>query len=121
MREIFYVAAGGAIGSVLRYLVAIMTRSFTALHFPVNTFLVNIIGCFAIGYFYAVFHRTEHFEFVRIFLIIGILGGFTTFSTFSLEVIQMFKDKMIYQALLYILSSNILGIFAAYVGYSIKS
>jgi len=52
---------------------------------------------------------------------VGVLGGFTTFSAFSIEVINMFREKFVLQALLYVVVSNVLGIFAAYMGYSIKS
>lgn len=120
MKAFLLVAAGGALGSVLRYLAQILLKDFSTA-FPFNTFLVNIVGCFIIGYVFAGFSKTPGFDQLRLFLVIGILGGFTTFSSFAVESIELFRSGLFTKALLYVLLSNVLGITAAWFGYSLKS
>jgi len=121
MKSVLLVGLGGAIGSMARYAVGLLCRDFTGISFPINTFLVNMIGCFCIGLLSFQLTKNTDPDNLRLFAIIGVLGGFTTFSSFSIEVINMFREKFIVQALLYVLVSNVLGIFAAFMGYSIKS
>ncbi len=121
MKSVLLVGLGGAIGSMARYVVGLLCKDFTGISFPINTFLVNIIGCFCIGLLSFQLTKNADPDNIRLFAIVGVLGGFTTFSSFSIEVINMFKEKFVLQALLYVVVSNVLGIFAAYMGYSIKS
>ena len=84
------IASGGAIGSVARYWMQGAVYSLTGLAFPLGTIAVNVLGCFLIGLLYATFNgplpvRDE----IRIGLMVGVLGGFTTFSAFSLETLVM--------------------------------
>ncbi|MCX6185868.1 MAG: fluoride efflux transporter CrcB, partial [Bacteroidetes bacterium] len=88
--------------------------------YPIHTIIVNIIGCFFIGFIATQVLKFNNPDNVRLFVIMGVLGGFTTFSSYSFEVMQMFKNRMFAQALLYFLGSNTLCICAAYLGYSIK-
>lgn len=121
MKSIIFVALGGALGAVLRYLFSVLLKDFSQVHFPINTFLVNAIGCFCIGLCYAFFINNNHFDTIKLLLIIGLLGGFTTYSSFAFETVLMFKQQLFKQAFTYILLSNITCIAFAYLGFSIKS
>ena len=116
MKAALLVMAGGAIGSLLRYLTAYISRDFNALNFPIATFSVNMIGSFLIGIFYAAFMNSPSAEHVRLFVIIGLLGGFTTFSSYTLELVQMGGQKQWLLAGAYIILSNVLGFAAAFAG-----
>ena len=113
-----YVACGGAIGATLRYLLSVLLPF--AGGFPWATWLANIIGCFLAGMFLAV---SEKFTALnpdwRLFLVVGILGGFTTFSSFSLETIAMLRQQLYVLAASYILSSLLLGLVSVFIGYII--
>ncbi len=121
MKSIVLVALGGALGAVLRYFFSVLLKDYTHIHFPVNTFLVNAIGCFCIGLCYALFMNNGNFNDIKLLLIVGVLGGFTTYSAFSFEIVLMFKQQLIKQAFTYILLSNVVCIGFAYLGFSIKS
>ena len=106
------VGLGGFIGSVLRYLIGLISLNENST-FPVKTFAVNIIGAFAIGIITAL--ALKHAELnprLVLFLKVGICGGFTTFSTFALESARLFQDGRGALAFLYIISSTVLSILA---------
>jgi fluoride exporter len=93
MLNVVLVFFGGGIGATGRYLCDGLVQRWSAGHLPLGTFVVNSLGCFAIGVIMA--SLGERFVLnpsVRVFLTIGILGGFTTFSTFSYETIAMLRD-----------------------------
>ncbi len=115
------VAVGGGIGATLRYLVANAGQSLTPSEFPLGTLLVNIIGCALIGLVTALLigPLSQHREFLRILLIVGILGGFTTFSTFAFDTLDLFEDGRIRQAIVYVVLSNVIGMLAAWGFYRI--
>ena len=114
MKTIFFIAIGGAVGSVLRYLIS---RIFTT-SFPLGTLVVNVIGCLLIGFFYGIFaNRGCHLSSeVRAMLTVGLCGGFTTFSTFINDSCKLVSLDQYLQAGLYLSSSIILGFFALYLG-----
>ncbi len=115
MKEIAIVFIGGGFGSALRFGVGKLFISSMS-KFPMATFLVNIIGCFLIGLLLAYFSKSEN-SFYKLLLVTGFCGGFTTFSTFSNETILLFKNNQITLALVYIISSLLLGLIATFVGY----
>lgn len=119
LRNVLLIAFGGALGAVLRYLVSLVFvgNTFT---FPFSTFIVNITGSFAMGALLA-YLMVEPNLHLRMFLAVGVLGGFTTFSAFSGEIIHLFSEKMIAQAILYAVATNIFCIVFAYLGYWIVS
>ncbi len=94
MREILIVGSGGFIGAALRYLIGGWThRILDASHFPVGTLIVNIIGCFAIGLLGGLTESRQFFAAdTRLFIFVGILGGFTTFSSFGYETLNLLRD-----------------------------
>ena len=120
MISVAYIALGGAIGSILRYLTSLIFNSFFP-NFPFGTLFVNLLGSFLIGLIISNLENQNSFDlFIKYFLIIGLLGSFTTFSAFSIEVIQLLNDKKIILCLLYIFLSIFLSILGAGLGYFIN-
>ena len=115
-----YVASGGAVGAVLRYLTSNFYKFYFP-NFPIGTLFINFIGSFLIGILASNLEsRGTSYIFIKYFLIIGILGSFTTFSTFSLETIQLVNDKKLFLSLVYILLSISLCILGAFFGFNIN-
>lgn len=114
---IFLIGIGGFIGSIFRYyLQHIISRFFPTL-FPLGTLAVNILGCLVIGLIYGLSERGNVLSPEwRLFLATGLAGGFTTFSTFSIESIQLIKDGQWFSVSLYIAISVIVGIMATFLG-----
>ena len=120
MIHIIYIASGGAIGAVLRYLISIFYKYYFP-NFPVGTLFVNFVGSFMIGILAnSLDNKDISYVFIKYFLIIGILGSFTTFSAFSLETIQLINDKKLFLSLIYISLSVSLCISGAFLGLNIS-
>ncbi len=120
MKAILMIWLGGGIGSVFRYLVQLGVSKLVNITFPAGTFLVNITGCFVIGLLYGFANKyaTLTLEW-RMFLITGLCGGYTTFSSFSYESISLFRQGNYTYFILYILLSVIVGLFATMGGITI--
>ena len=118
MKAVLLVGSGGFVGAVLRYFLARIPHIFMTTSFPLGTMLVNILGSFSIGYFleYAV-GKTFITPSLEITIAIGLLGGFTTFSSFSFETIALLKGGHYMMATSYILFTNILCIGGALIGF----
>ena len=120
MINLFYVASGGSIGAVLRYLTSNFFRFYFP-NFPFGTLFINFLGSFLIGILASnLENKGVSYLFIRYFLIIGILGSFTTFSAFSLETIQLVNDKKLFLSLVYIFLSISLCILGAFFGFNIN-
>ncbi len=117
MHQIALVFVGAGIGGVLRFLFGKAALQMLGAGFPFGTLGVNIIGSFIIG-ISAVFltKHTQHQHIIQYFLMIGVLGGFTTFSSFSLDVIRMIEHSRFMEAFAYILASVVFSIMAVFVG-----
>lgn len=108
---------GGGLGSVSRYAVQmILHEKIVAYSFPWATFSVNILGSFLIGLFYALSEKFDLSLEFRLFLTAGFCGGFTTFSTFSNDILAMMRQGDIAVAMLYIVLSLALGVGACLLG-----
>jgi CrcB protein len=107
---ILSVAAGGAIGSVARYLVGIGSGKMFGVNFPWGTLIINVTGSFLIGLFVGLFAtKWDLPQAVRIFLIVGICGGYTTFSTFSLDSFYLMERGDAVAAGAYMIGSVVLS------------
>lgn len=119
MYNYFYIAIGGAAGAMLRYLVCGIISSFSGADFPWGTLVVNVTGAFLIGILWHIFEKSSMTPEMRMLFMTGLLGAFTTFSTFALETLNLFRDGEMKPALFNILGSNILGMVAVYMGFNL--
>jgi CrcB protein len=117
MLRLFILGLGGAIGTVLRYFTAGVVQRYSDGAFPLGTLGVNLIGSLCIGLVWGLFEGIAVSAHVRTFLLIGVLGAFTTFSTFTLENFHFMRDGEIKVALINVLVSNAAGIALVFGGY----
>ena len=116
MFNLLLVATGGALGAILRYFLTNISKSLFVSSIY-GTISVNILGSFLIGYFITSKIGNNLSEnFIKFFLIIGLLGSFTTFSTFSYEVIDLINSKKYFTSFAYIFMSIFICILSAYLG-----
>lgn len=120
IRVAMAVALGGAVGSVLRFLTGSWVAAHWPRHFYLGTFTVNILGCLLIGLLSGLFLLRSDLPIeLRSGLIIGVLGGFTTFSSFSLEVLKLFESGRLNEAFAYLLCSILGGVLAVWGGFAL--
>jgi CrcB protein len=115
----FMMAIGGAIGTLLRFALSTLITGRSNSVFPWGTFIVNLTGCFFIGILAGLAIAANYTMNTRAFLFIGLLGGFTTFSTFAFEGLQLFKGGYLLAGLSYVTLSNLFGILLAAAGFLI--
>jgi CrcB protein len=120
MTKYILLAAGGAIGTLLRYSLSGLTYNFINGIFPWGTLVVNLSGSFAIGLLWGFFEIENITPDMRNFIFVGILGGFTTFSSFTLESFNLFRDGEIKYAISNIVASNIVGLALVFAGFYIS-
>lgn len=117
IKQIFIVGLGGGCGSILRYLTSVITAKYYTQIFPLSTLIVNILGCFFIGVLIGLSDRSEIISpELKLLLITGFCGGYTTFSTFSSESLFLFSNGFYYTLAGYVLSSIILGFLSVVLG-----
>ena len=118
MRNLLFIGVGGFCGAVLRYLISGGVQKWTqSVDFPYGTLAVNLIGCLVIGMLTRLdeMHSLISPE-MRLFILIGLLGAFTTYSTFSNEAINLINDRRMNMAILYLGAHLVLGLGAVMVG-----
>jgi CrcB protein len=128
LKDAALVFVGGGLGSVLRFLIAVLAFRAAGPGFPWGTLAVNLTGCLAIGLI-AGFTAHRHAEGVtvapfanldhsaRLLLVTGLLGGFTTFSAFGVETIDLFRQNQPGKAAFYVLASVLVGLVLAWAGW----
>ena len=117
MKEIVIVGVGGGIGSIFRFLSQKGAERLLDNSFPIGTFLVNLLGCLIIGVVYALSERGNFLSpETRLFLTVGLCGGFTTFSTFSYDNFNMISEKLWQFLILNVGGSIFFGVLAVYLG-----
>lgn len=120
MSKFVAVALGGALGSVGRYCIALMVGRFSRYSFPFETLAANLAGCLLIGLLWGYFERAQISNEFRLFLFTGMLGGFTTFSTFARENVQLLRSGELLQAFTYLLISNFFGLILVAAGFMVS-
>ncbi|MBI4378001.1 MAG: fluoride efflux transporter CrcB [Nitrospinae bacterium] len=117
MTKIMLLVAGGATGTVTRYAVSGLTHRYFDGTFPIGTLVVNLIGSFLIGLIWGLWETSNISSNTRTFIFIGILGGFTTFSSYTMETVNLFRDGEIKLGLTNILANNIIGLLLVFIGF----
>ncbi len=118
MQNLLVVGLGGFVGAVTRYQIGtLMAGKSLALHFPIATLLVNISGCFLMGVLATILERRQLLGGeIQLLLLTGLLGGYTTFSAFGFETVQLIKRQDFGLAGLYVILSVVGGIAALWLG-----
>lgn len=119
MRNILFIIVGGGIGSACRHGVFLLAQRIGGHAFPAGTLTVNLLGSLLIGLLWGLLEGVHLSTETRFFVFTGLLGGFTTFSSFSRETAQMLKVGQWKTALCYVGVSNLLGIALVLVGFSL--
>lgn len=116
--NVLYVALGGALGSVARYLLSIAVHRYAAPGFPYGTFTVNIIGCAVFGMIVGLAEqRLDLTPALRAFFLVGVLGGFTTFSAFTFDTLELLRTAAFFRATFNVLGQITIGLAALWLGY----
>ena len=121
LKAILLVGSGGFLGSVLRYLLGgWVYDALPGIPFPLGTLVVNVTGCLAIGLAAGLFEVRQAFgPEARLFLMIGVLGGYTTFSSFAYETLALARDAELLRAFANVALQTVLGLAAAWLGYAL--
>jgi CrcB protein len=120
MLRLIYIGLAGAGGTLLRYWVSESVAKRFGETFPTGTLVVNLIGCFLAGLlFYLMFDRELVSPMMRTVILVGLLGGFTTFSAFGLQTFTLMREGAVGMALFNIAISNVGGLLMVWVGYSL--
>jgi CrcB protein len=121
MYRIFLVGVAGLAGTLARYWLSGWADERWGMTFPIGTLIVNLVGCLAMGF---LFHATaERFlvdPIIRTAILVGFLGGFTTFSSFGIQTFTLLRDGEVFLATLNIVVSNVVGIAFVWAGYAIS-
>ncbi len=118
--KILSVAIGGSFGAVARYLVNISPLASVFEKFPLPTFLINVVGSFLIGFLMVVLaDKMAGSENIRMALIVGFLGAFTTFSTFEMEIFGLMRERHLMIAFLYLFLSVLVGFVGVLAGVAL--
>ena len=117
LKTLFLIGIGGGVGSIFRYLTSVFVTKYFQTAFPLATFAVNFAGCLIIGVLLGLFERHQLASSdLKILLVTGFCGGFTTFSAFAAENINLFQTGHSFTALLYIAASVLVGLLAVWLG-----
>jgi len=121
IRQLLLVGLGGGIGSIFRYLVSVWSLRRFAMDFPLATFIVNITGCLVIGLLVGLSVRFEWLDQqMKLLLITGFCGGYTTFSTFSLENWGLYEAGSYWNLSFNIIGSVVIGVLAVFLGLGLS-
>lgn len=117
MRQVLAIAAGGAVGSLLRFWMSSWVHSFAGRSFPYGTLAVNVLGCLIMGFLFVLFiERLSDNPALRAGILIGVIGGFTTFSSFSIETFNLIEQGAWAKAVANMSGSLVLCVGATWIG-----
>jgi CrcB protein len=120
LKAVLVVGSGGFVGSALRFLVGTWTHGmFSTIAFPIGTFVVNVTGCLAIGVLGGLAERNLLGLDARLFLLVGVLGGYTTFSSFAYETLALARTSDLSAAFANVALQTVLGLALAWLGYGL--
>lgn len=120
MKQVLFVGLGGAAGSMLRYLTSVVTLKYYSASFPLATLIVNVVGCFLAGLIFgSITQETADAQNLKVLLLTGFCGGFTTFSAFALENVRLMNSGNLSTAIVYTVVSLVAGLLAAWLGLSV--
>jgi CrcB protein len=120
MMKLLLIGLGGFVGTLFRYWITDLVSRRYGETFPMGTLLVNAIGCLLVGvFFYLLSDRILTNSTTRAVIFIGLLGGFTTFSSYGLQTFTLLRDGEMFLALVNVLASNILCVFLVWLGYTL--
>lgn len=120
MKQVLFVGLGGAAGSMLRYLTSVVTLKYYSASFPLATLVVNVVGCFLAGLIFgSITQETADAQNLKVLLLTGFCGGFTTFSAFALENVRLINSGNLSTAIVYTVVSLVAGLLAAWLGLSV--
>lgn len=118
--KVFFVALGGGIGATFRFLLTELANLHGGAFFPYGTILANVIGSFCIGLLFVFFSESANLPpVVKLFFVTGILGGFTTFSTYNMELLTFVQMEAFGKALLYFSTNVVGGFLCCWIGYAL--
>ena len=116
--KLLLVAIGGALGSVARYAFSLSVQRASGTLFPIGTFAVNVVGCFVFGAIAgAAEQRVQLTPELRLFLLVGVLGGFTTFSSYAFESFALIRDGQFAWSAINVAGQVFAGLFGLWAGY----
>lgn len=119
-RTLLIIGFGGGLGSIFRYLTSLWVNKYIPSFFPWGTFVVNILGCLLIGFLLGLFERQQFSQpDLKFLFVTGFCGGYTTFSTFASENMQLMQANNTLTAFLYIGASVFVGLLAVWLGLSL--
>ena len=120
LRAILLIGLGGGIGSILRYLTAAGINKYFSGAFPLAIFIVNIIGCLIVGFCLGIFEKNQVVNpDLKLLFVTGFCGGYTTFSTFAYENVNLVQNNNSLMAFVYIAASIVIGMFAVWLGLTL--
>jgi len=117
LKTALIIGFGGGLGSILRYFTSVLVSKYWSSNFPLATFIVNSMGCLLIGFIIGLLEKNQLSDSrLKWFLVTGICGGLTTFSTFGMENYNLFQNNNSLLAFVYIAMSVIIGLLAIWLG-----
>ena len=115
--KVAVLSLGGVVGVLLRYFTGGAVHRVAGSGFPYGTLVINLTGCLIIGLCWGLFERFDLSSNLRLFLLFGVLGSFTTFSSFGLETFTLLRDNEVQLGLYNLLLNNVFGLGLVFVGY----
>jgi CrcB protein len=120
LKTIIYLAIGGTTGTLLRYWLSTLMQGTSKGTFPIGTFTVNMLGCFLFGAVWSLAEgRITLSPHLRLLILVGFMGAFTTFSTFAFESGAFLRDSQLTSAIINIVAQNVIGIIALLIGIAL--